>query len=206
MVKVDEKIIQEWRTAVLNANNGHNDLVNVFRVNHPNEYKLFTSMYRKRTELQKDLNIFLDLNLPVYWITLTFNETKDKNKIESKRKEAERKLSDMCLFYVIVEEHGEENGRYHIHGFITFKLGFGFQDFIEWHSRQKIELLEPYKVKSKIRYLTNYMSKQVPRLRRSKMLCKIRNQIKSKSGLRRNFPEVYKNDLKNVFQDATFPI
>ena len=206
MINVDEKIIKEWRNAVLNANNGHNELVNVFRVNHPNEYKLFTSMYRKRTELQKDLNIFLDLNLPIYWITLTFNETKNKNKIESKRKEAEKKLNDMCLFYVMVEEHGEEKGRYHIHGFITFKLGYGFQDFIEWHSRQNIVLLEPYKVKSKIRYLTNYMSKQVPRLRRSKMLCKLRNDINHRQGLRRAFPELYKKRLINLFQNLAFPI
>lgn len=206
MINVDEKIIKEWRNAVLNANNGYNELVNVFRVNHPNEYKLFTSMYRKRTELQKDLNIFLDLNLPIYWITLTFNETKNKNKIESKRKEAEKKLNDMCLFYVMVEEHGEEKGRYHIHGFITFKLGYGFQDFIEWHSRQNIVLLEPYKVKSKIRYLTNYMSKQVPRLRRSKMLCKLRNDINHRQGLRRAFPELYKKRLINLFQNLAFPI
>ena len=199
MLKVDEEKIKEWRTAVLNANNGYRGLVNEFRLNHPSEYKLFTSMYRKRTELQKDLNVFLDLNLPIYWITLTFNEAKDKNKIESKRKEAERTLNDMCLFYVMVEEHGEENGRYHVHGFITFKLGYGFQDFIEWHSRQKIELLEPYKVKSKIRYLTNYMSKQVPRLRRSKNLCKMRRYYATRSAFRRLFPSTYKDNLKNIF-------
>lgn len=203
---VDDVLIKEWRTAVYNSANGCNSLVNAFKINHPNEYKLFNAMYRKRTELNRDCAILQDLGLPVYWITLTFNNDKDLNKIESKRKEAQRMLNDIAVCYVIVEEYGEENDRYHIHGFLSFKLGYGFQDFIEWHSRQKIELLEGSKIKRKVRYLTNYLVKQVPRIRRSKTLQRLRSFTKNKGGLRRCFPDVYKDKLKNYFANETFPI
>ena len=40
---------------------------------------------------------------------------------------------------VQIEEYGEDNGRYHIHGFLVFKYGYGFEDFRKWPSRQKLE-------------------------------------------------------------------
>jgi len=206
MHKVDEKIIKEYKGALYNqAFGNNNEPMKQFKERYPDIARFFNGMYRKRTELMKDCDIMKDLKLPIYWITLTFNNDKDKNKIESKRKEAERMLSDLCLLYVIVEEYGEDNNRYHIHGFITFKLGYGFQDFIEWHSRQKIELLEGWKIKKKVRYLTNYMCKEIPRLRRSKMLCKMRNFAKGRQRLRRCFPITYREELHNCFANVAFP-
>ena len=74
----------------------------------------------------------------------------------------------MCSVYVMVEEYGEDNGRYHIHGFLCFKYGFGFADFVQWHSRQKI--IELDNGNKRIKYLTDYSSKQAPRIRRSRSL------------------------------------
>lgn len=82
---------------------------------------------------------------------------------------------------------GTEKERYHIHGFLVFKLGKGFEDFREWHSRQRLSLLDSKaKVSKRVYYVTNYMTKDVPRIRRSKTMVKLCDCYTKNKGLIRN--------------------
>ena len=167
-VVITEEIRKEYINALYNFQSGSKELMPLFISKYPKEYKLIMTMYRKRTELNNTIETMKLLNEPLYWFTLTFNNDKDSNTIETKRKDAQRFLNRICSVYVMVEEYGEDNGRYHIHGFLCFKYGFGFADFVQWHSRQKI--IELDNGNKRIKYLTDYSSKQAPRIRRSRSL------------------------------------
>lgn len=203
---VSKSIIKEWQNAILNSQNGYNNLVKEFKDKYPKEYKVITTMYRKRVGIKECLQVMEDMNEPIYWFTLTFNNSKDVNAIETKRKDAQRFLERMTICYLMVEEFGEDKGRYHVHGFLCFKYGYGFLDFKEWHSRQKIECLEEeWKKKKKTRYLTKYASKSIPRLRRSKTMSLLCNYQKSHKGMRRCFPLTYANMFKEYVANVANP-
>ena len=203
--ELDAQVLQEWRQAVINSQFGFYNSVEEFQKRHPEEYKLITAMYRKRVVLKDCLNAMQDMNELVYWFTLTFNNKKDLNNVESKRKDAQRFLNKICICYVMVEEYGEDNGRYHIHGFLCFKYGFGFVDFCEWHSRQKIELMDDSKLKKKVRYLTKYAVKQVPRIRKSKTMVQLTKYTSKHKRLKRTFPCLYEEDFKQVVASVVNP-
>ena len=202
---LNASILKEWQQAVINSQFGYHVSVLEFQKRHPEEYKLISAMYRKRVVLKDCLAVMQEMNEPIYWFTLTFNNKKDLNNITSKRKDAQRFLNRLCICYVMVEEFGEDNGRYHIHGFLCFKYGYGFVDFVEWHSRQKIELMEDYKLKKKVRYLTKYAVKQVPRIRKSKTMVKLVTFMKSKKSYKRNFPSLYEEDYKQLVASVVNP-
>lgn len=204
---LDKAILKEWCNAVANSCfNGSQEALKRFKEEHNEEYKLITAMYRKRIAIKETLDIMEDMNEPIYWFTLTFNNEKDINKVDTKRKDAERFLNSMCQCYLMVEEYGEDNGRYHIHGFLTFKYGYGFLDFTKWHSRQKIELLEEdKKKKKKVRYLTKYAVKSVPRLRRSKTLSKLYALYKKKKAIRKGFYDTYLEEFKRYVASVVNP-
>ena len=154
-IVVTDDIRKEYLNALYNLQSGSKDLMPLFISKYPNEYKLIMTMYRKRTELNNTIDVMKLLNEPIYWFTLTFNNEKDCNSVETKRKDAQRFLNRICSVYIMVEEYGEDNGRYHIHGFLCFKYGYGFLDFTQWHSRQDIRELKTG-IKKQIKYLTDY--------------------------------------------------
>lgn len=203
---LDKAIIKEYTTALYNSQGGHNELMQRFKINHLKEYKVISAMYRKRVAIKECLQIIEDMEEPIFWFTLTFNSDKDANTVETKRKTAQRFLNELSICYLMVEEYGEDKGRYHIHGFLCFKYGRGFLDFKEgWHSRQKLELIEGAKLKRKTRYLTKYASKQVPRLRRSKTMSKLCNYRKAHKGMCNCFHDVYIKDFKNYVAKVVNP-
>lgn len=186
---VTDEIRKEYLNALYNLQSGSKDLMPLFISKYPNEYKIITTMFRKRTELNNTIEVMRMLNEPIYWFTLTFNNDKDNNTIETKRKDAQRFLNRICSVYVMVEEYGEENARYHIHGFLCFKYGYGFIDFCTWHSRQNIIALD--NSKKRIRYLTDYSNKSVPRIRRSKSLSALNTYYKKYKRLYKLFPSTF---------------
>ena len=202
---LNAQVLKEWQNAVINSQFGFHGLVEEFQKRHPQEYKIISSMYRKRVVLKDCLAMMQDMNEPIYWFTLTFNNKKDLNNITSKRKDAQRFLNRICICYVMVEEFGEDNGRYHIHGFLCFKYGCGFIDFVEWHSRQKIELMEDRKLKKKVRYLTKYAVKQVPRIRKSKTMVQLVKFYRKEKRLKSSFPSLYEEDFKQVVASVVNP-
>lgn len=153
-----------------------------FKELYPKEYYFLNSHFRLRTEMNRDTKIMAKLGL-LHWFTLTFNNEKDSCLITTKRKQATSFLNDLFISYEMVEEYGSENERYHIHGFGVFREGKGFDDFRQWHSRQKIEEITDEKIRSKIKYLTKYAVKDLPRIRRSKSLCYLVNHYKRTNSL-----------------------
>ena len=202
---ISASVLDEWREAVFNSQEGYYCLVEEFQKRHPQEYKIITAMYRKRVVLKDCLSAMQEMNEPIYWFTLTFNNKKDINDVKSKRKDAQKFLNKISICYVMVEEYGEDNGRYHIHGFLCFKYGRGFVDFVEWHSRQKIELMEECKLKKKVRYLTKYAVKQVPRIRKSKTMVKLVKFYVKNKRFKKHFPITYAEDYKNFIASVVNP-
>ena len=162
------------------------------------------TMYRKRTELNNTIDVMKMLNEPIYWFTLTFNNDKNDNLVTSKRKDATRFLNRICSVYVMVEEYGEDNGRYHIHGFLCFKYGFGVLDFMQWHSREDIRELKTG-IKKQIKYLTDYTSKSIPRIRRSRSLSALNTYYKKYKRLYKLFPNTFMEGFNKQVANTVNP-
>lgn len=190
-MELNEEIKREWfRALLLDSANLNNNATKAFKLNHNEEYNLLHSFYRLRHELNEDISLMSSVG-SVHWFTLTFDNKHDKSLVSSKRKSATRFLNDIFLFYEMVEEYGEDNNRYHIHGFGVYREDKGFRDFIKWHSRTKIQDLSEKTLKKKVMYLTKYAVKSLPRIRRSKNLCYLRNENRRFKALKSSFPTCY---------------
>lgn len=195
-MELTEQITHEWFRALLQDNcNWTNKYTKAFREQHAEEYLLLHSFYRIRSELYKDIDL-MSLVGSLHWFTLTFDNKHDKSLVSSKRKLATRFLNDIFIVYEMVEEYGEDNGRYHIHGFGVFRANKGFKDFIKWKSRTKIQDLSPSTMRKKVKYLTKYAVKSLPRVRRSKSLCYLKKKTKTYKRLRSSFPDVFMERLQ----------
>ena len=202
-ILIGKETKKEYLSALYNLQFGSRTLMADFIKNHPSEYKLITTMYRRRCDLTDTIETMKLLNEPIYWFTLTFNNEKDTNNIETKRKEAQRFLNHICSVYVMVEEFGEDNGRYHIHGFLCFKYGFGFVDFVQWHSRQKI--IELDNANKRIKYLTDYSTKQAPRIRRSKSLSALYTYFKKHKRMYKLFNSTFIDNFNKQVANVVNP-
>lgn len=202
MKTIDRKLIEQYFTAIeIDGCNRSTKRIDLFKQEHKDIYEYLHSFYHLRSEMYKDIDV-MRLCGRVEWFTLTFDNKRDKNLIATKRKQATRFLNDLFLVYEMVEEFGEDNGRYHIHGFGVFKTDKGFTDFVKWPCRQKIETLSDYKLKQKVRYLTQYAVKDLPRRRRSKTMVYLSNWYlsdkKLKAGFKRCFECRFKLKLLRV--------
>lgn len=202
-ILIGKETKKEYLSALYNLQFGSRALMADFIKNHPSEYKLITTMYRRRCDLTDTIETMKLLNEPIYWFTLTFNNEKDTNNIETKRKDAQRFLNKICSVYVMVEEFGEDNGRYHIHGFLCFKYGFGFVDFVQWHSRQKI--IELDNANKRIKYLTDYSTKQAPRIRRSKSLSALYTYFKKHKRMYKLFNSTFVENFNKQVANVVNP-
>lgn len=174
---ISEQIIKQYFNALVSQSNDSYMPMEMFKNEHPFEYKHITCIYHKRVKLRYDLNVMMALsNNKVYWGTLTYNDSKDKNKISSKRKEATRFLSNVFRLWLMVEEFGGDNGRYHIHFIGVFNEGKTFNDVFRWTSREDIQKVKS--ITKVARYLCDYVTKNVPRIRRNKELIRCSNLMK----------------------------
>lgn len=193
---LNEEVRKEYFNALYNQQNGYSESMKVFKGKYPNEYAHINAIYHKRVKVKKDIETMRKLsNNNVYFGTLTFDESKDKKKIDSKRQETRRFLNKVFIMFLMVEELGAEEGRYHIHFCGVFKEGKRFNDFFKWHSRTDIQRVKS--TRSVARYLCDYMTKQVPRLRRNRTLVKCsKNYLKgdyfSAIGFKDSIGEDYK--------------
>lgn len=160
-----------------------------FAKDFPVEYKRFTQVHAKRSKVRECYEAMKVLSSEVYFGTLTFNTIKNNNKEECKRKEVWNKMEDVFEYLLVVEEYGENNGRYHIHFLGVFKEDQNFQSFVEaWkESRQNIERVRSSDKVCK--YLVKYLSKDLPRIRRNKRLVRLCKVYHKSKVLRRNFPK-----------------
>lgn len=175
-----------------------------FKEKHPKEFARLSAVHHKRFALNKNVAVLKELDEKIYFGTLTFNDKKDKNKIQTKRKEAFKRLNDLFEFVVLIEEEGSMNGRYHIHFLGNFKEGKSFKDFKKlWHSRQNLRELRQNENISQ--YLCKYMSKQLPRIRRNKRMIELERKVSRVKPLKRSFPKLYQKHVnESIFLISAF--
>lgn len=148
---------------------GDYGLLEDIRELYPNEFKHFSGVSRCRRNIERNINAMASLGLPLYFGTLTFNNDKNDNKESYKLEESFKFLNEYFEYFVLVEEYGGDNGRYHIHFVGVFNVGYDFEMFCKgWHSRQNLQ--EVREIEQVKRYMVKYVSKQVPRIRRNKRL------------------------------------
>lgn len=190
-MELDKVVLDEWFKAVQVANDHlNNKLINEFKECHPFEYGYISKFFRLRTELNKDIECLSTLG-DVQWFTLTFDNEYDAMKEETKRKSAFKFLNEIFLCFLLVEEYGEENERYHIHGFGVYRIGKGFDDFREWKYLQKIRTLDNVGLRQKAKYLTKYAVKALPRLRRSKTYIMYKKAFTRFKSFKKDFAKCY---------------
>lgn len=178
MLEITSEQYKEWNDAVLCASCSNSYGLKLFKERYPDLYRHMTSMLNKRTKISNTLKAFMSISPFVYWGALTFNEEEDKKDLGAKRKQVRRFLDKFFKVYLYVEELGSENERFHIHFLGLLKdSDIKYVDMYScWHSRVEMECLyKYYEVKKKIKYVTKYCVKQVPRIHmnaRAIKLCK----------------------------------
>jgi len=200
--EIEKSILDKYYNAIFMVSMNHSSTaLKEFAFEYPKEYKIISGMSRKRTQLNKDIYAMLTYSKSICWFTLTFDEGKNLNLETSKRKDAFIFLNGVFSLFVVVEEYGEDKGRYHLHGFGVFKSGKTLEDFYLWHSREDIYLMNNESaIKKKIKYLTNYAVKSVPRLHRNKNLITLRKTTDKTCSMVSHFPNYAKQlELNNAF-------
>lgn len=166
---LDFNLLSDYYKAMEFFSFGDFDKMDEFKKAHPKEFSRFNQVHQKRAKIRSNLMALKSLNKDLYFGTLTFDEKHDKNTETWKRKQAFQVLNRLFEFVLVVEELGEENGRYHIHFVGVFRDDKNFDDFIKsWHSRQNLEKVE--NIDKCTAYLVKYVSKALPRIRRNKAL------------------------------------
>lgn len=207
---VSEDIFKQFRNANYNLQfNGCKTAMERFKKEYPNEYTLITTQWRKRVVLNECIGALFASGQDVYWGSLTFDDEHDKSTIKNKRQQAIRHLNKCFSAWVLVEEYGTDNGRYHIHFIAIFKYDKTIvNDFSQWHSREDIERVFKKNKKNVTQYLTNYFEKQAPRIRKSEnMLAMLKKYKQAKRWSKLDFNTLEKNtlnELKYIAEELPF--
>ena len=159
-------------------NNGCYYALDKFKEWFPKQFSYMQAILNKRTLIRRDIEIMKALDIgKVVFGALTFNDNELVDNEANMRKKAQRHLDKFLSIYELVEEYGEEKGRYHIHFLGVMRRDKTYIDFHnQWSSYSYIEGLRSVKKASK--YLCDYVVKQVPRIRRTKLFCKVIEKYK----------------------------
>lgn len=159
---------------------GNKFVLDKFKELNPVESAFLISMTNKRSKIRKNLTLMKHCgDGHVAWFTLTFNDNKNDRELRTKQKEVINFLNECFVVWLFVEEYGGETERYHIHGFGIFSHNKTMcDDFFKWHSIEEIEILKGKKLDKKVKYLTKYVSKDIPTIHRSKSLIKVEKVLK----------------------------
>lgn len=207
MEEFTEELKREYFNALYNLQDGNNTPMSIFKNAHKELYDLVNKNYHKRKILRENIYAMRMIDKDnIVFGALTFDEEHDKQSEETKRKQARRHLDKYMRCYLYVEELGEDKERYHIHFIGIMKPNKTYMDFNNnWHSRRQIEKVIDYK--RTINYLTNYVSKQAPRIRRSKELIRVFNHYKkSKSWRNYGFETFAKEEEQNAVIELVFDL
>lgn len=167
--RLTRDIVDLYYQAVKGSIEGEYWKVGQFSKMYPIEYKFLSSIHRKRSKINNCIKAINSLGKDIYWGTLTFNNDKDLNLIKTKRREAFLWLNTKMDYFLLVEEFGEDNGRYHLHFIGSLKYEINVEDFMNhWHSREQIRKVNLNKNLSS--YMVKYLSKDLPRIRCNKSL------------------------------------
>lgn len=196
---LNEEVKNAYFNALYNQQNGSNASMMLFKNEFPKEFALINGAYHKRAKIRENIKAMQEVGT-VYFGTLTFDNEKDKNKEVTKRKECWSFLNSLFSCLLLVEEHGEKNGRYHVHFVGIFKSDKHFKEFRQWHSRQNLEIVK--KVQKVVNYICDYVVKDLPRIRRNKPLIKLCNEYKTLKRSR----EIGFTFYEDVFKSKLFSI
>ena len=176
---IETDILKKWKNAQINGACGNYQALKNFRCEYPDLFKHLQGMSTKRKQIKEAINI-ISIVGAVYWITLTFDNIHDLKTENDKRRACWYWLNKYCGAVLMVEEYGEDNGRYHIHCLASWKDNdIKYLDAAnDWPSRCEIQRLKEWEYDKKSRYLTKYMVKQVPRIRRNKVLIALERHYK----------------------------
>lgn len=181
---ITEELRKEYFDALNNQEMSWNaQPMTEFRINHPLEYQYINSVYHKRCKLKKDIKCLFSVSENVYFGTLTFDNEEDKKKEITKRKNAFKFLNNIFGLWCCVEEHGEDNGRYHLHCIGVFRQGKTFNDWFAWSGREDIKKIKKNQCNKVASYLCDYMSKASPRLRRNKLFVQVSRLYQKRKSL-----------------------
>lgn len=189
MEQFTETLAREYFNALYNLQDGNKGPMDKFKSEHFELYQLVNANYHKRKKLRDNIKAMKSVspNGCLCFGALTFDGEHDAQRIDVKRKQASRHLNKFMSAYLFVEEYGEEYGRYHIHFIGLLRDDVRYLDFCgSWHSRAQIEKV--ISIKRAVNYLTDYVVKQAPRIRRNKVLVDMFNHYqKSESWKRYGF-------------------
>lgn len=193
-VVLDNQVIKEYYDAVYYGVFEDYTPMKMFAEKYPVQFKHLSAVHRRRVVIRESLEAMKIVSEEVYFGTLTFNNEKNENKVESKRKEAFKKLNELFEYVLLVEEYGSDNGRYHIHFLGVFKLDHNFESFkTAWnHSRQELRRVNS---REKVaQYLCKYLIKDLPRIRRNRKLVALAREYHKARSLQRYFKDVKEFD------------
>lgn len=170
MQTFSETIRQEYFNAVYNQQSGFNEPMQRFKEKYPELFSMVNAMYHRRKTIRENVYCMRKITKSgLVFGDLTYDNEHDKESAATKRKQATRYLNKCFEVYLFVEELGSERERYHIHFIGVLKSGIEYKTFHDgWHSFSQIEKV--ISVKNSVNYLTDYVVKQVPRIRRNKKL------------------------------------
>lgn len=162
-------------------NNGNYYALDCFKKWFPVKFYEMQSILNKRTLIKRDLEIMKAVSNRVVFGALTFSDSNYLDNETNMKRKAQRYLDKCLSAYEIIEEHGEEKGRYHVHYLGILQEGLTYIDFHNgWEDYTYIEAVKNSKkdIKKVSKYLCDYVVKQVPRIRRNKLLLKVINLYK----------------------------
>lgn len=193
----NEVILKDWNNTLLNVGGGNFSAMDDFKKLYPQEYKFLNAMLEKRKKIRNNCKAMRSMSDNLYWGTLTYDNEFNDLLETTKRKQALTFLNKYFSCWLLVEEYGSKSNRYHIHFLAIKKYDFEINYEAmrnDWHSFIEIERIPKWKQEKKIKYLTNYITKNVPRIRRNKRLialCEDWNRLQS---LKRNGFNYYHED------------
>lgn len=153
----------------------------------PKEFTRMQTILNKRTMIKRDLEIMKALSKRVVFGSLTFSDSNLTDNETNMKKRAQRYLDKCLTIYEIVEEHGTQNTqRYHVHFLGIMRDNLTYIDFHNgWQDITFIEGVRNDKkdIKRVSKYLCDYVVKQVPTIRRTKLFSKVIKEYQEYSRL-----------------------
>lgn len=147
--------------------------LDLFRKMFPQHYSYINSMLHKRVNVKKCIEFMMYVaEDKLYFGDFTWNTEYDGMEEKNKRRQVVNYMNQYFEYWMLVEEHGTLNTmRYHVHYVGLMKKNKTRKELKEnWHSFSKCK---PVKTSRGVaRYLCDYTTKQVPRIRRNKPLIK----------------------------------
>lgn len=200
-----DSLIEFYRYCLSCARGGWAKPMDLFKYMFPSDYAFISSMLHKRVNTKKNIDFMMWLKPEaVYFGDLTYDNDYDVKVIPLKRKMAQRHLNKYFDAYMLFEEFGTQNTcRYHVHFVGVLKSGFKSKDVKEsWPCFANCKFV--HSSRGVASYLTNYTTKQVPRIRRNKQLVCLERQYHKVQYKSMEECERFSAEMSEMFDNLPF--